>query len=232
MKNNSRELWGRLHETGRIVKRKSKFPLLKFKKGMKVLDVGCGSGSDLNYLKNELGLECYGVDIALDKTSIKRVSGVIFILADASYLPFKENSFDVVYSLGTIEHTCRTYESIQDSLRVLKYGGQVTHTVPNIFSLHTFIARPLLKGLKRWHLGLEQSFSIFQFYKMFRSSGFEKIRYHTLLFNPDLVSKQFSSSGRTVHLFKTLDNAIANLFPFWGSFIAMNGTRLERKIAA
>ena len=228
----SRELWDNLHRASLIVKRKFQFPFLEFKTGMRVLDVGCGSGSDLEYLKFELELECFGLDIAIDK-ALKdgRRKEIIFLLADASHLPFKENVFDIVYSFGTIEHTQRTFESVRESFRVLKQGGQVLHTVPNVFSLHSLFARPLLRALKKWHLGLEKSFTVSKFHKMFRRNGFDRITYHTLPFNPHVASKQFSSLTRSVYLFKTLDNVIGKLIPFWGFFIVMGGRKRMNLIA-
>ena len=154
-----------------------------------------------------------------------RRNGINFVLADASYLPFKEATFDIVYSFGTIEHSKRTFHCIKESFRVLKHGGQVTHTVPNMFSLHSILARPLLVGLKRWKLGLEKSFTIAQFYRMLKRSGFVNIAYDYLHLNPKLVTVKTYSSPRIVFLFNNLDNFIANIVPLWGFFIAMSGFR-------
>lgn len=129
MKSSDRELWDTSYEDGIIVSGRTTFPFLNFKSGMRVLDIGCGLGYDLKKLAEQFGIECYGVDIVIDRAS-KRVN---FILADASHLPFKENAFDVIYSFGSIEHTRRTFECIIESYRVLKFGGKVLHTVPNFF---------------------------------------------------------------------------------------------------
>ena len=207
----SRQLWDDLHRTNLVMKRRPEFPFLRFKAGIRILDVGCGSASDLKYLGQQFELQCYGVDIALKRVIKKEreKNDIVFVSADASYLPFKDESFDIVYSFGTIEHTQRTFESVRDSFRVLKYGGQVVHTVQNLFSLHSLLARPLLKVLGRWRLGLERSFTLSEFHKMFRDVGFALIRYKIIPFR--VTSQQFPSMVGAVKLFKTLFTNTLNL---------------------
>ena len=52
------------------------------------------------------------------------------IIGDARSLPFKDNSFDFVYSLGVVEHFPQTLKAIQEQARVVKKGGKVLLTVP------------------------------------------------------------------------------------------------------
>jgi len=202
------------------------FPFLEFRNEMKILDIGCGSGQDLTYLKSRFRSDCYGVDIALDRTmKTKSGEGISFVLADASYLPFKDDLFDVVYSFGTIEHTQRTNECIRESFRVLKTGGQVLHTVPNMFSLHTLLARPMLMSIGKWDLGLERSFTLSEFHEMFRRTGFWRIRYEIIPFGVQATVRQILSFEGITRIFKVLDNFVSDLIPFWGFFTAMNGTK-------
>jgi len=219
----SREIWNNLYKDRTIAKSIPIFYFLRFKPGMSFLDVGCGSGFHLQYLRKKFYAECYGVDIVLHSGSEKK--NYNFVIADASNLPFKDNVFDIVFSFGTIEHTTRTFECVRESFRVLKHGGQVAHTVPNLFSLHSLFARPLLKGLKMWRLGLERSFTRAQFHKLFQEAGFKSIKCCLIPFNTQVHSKQFSTFGKGLHLFKTLDNIIMKLMPFWGFFIAMYGIK-------
>lgn len=73
--------------------------------GMKVLDVGCGDGDDLNALR---GSKTLRVGLELNRERIKRGhalnSRVEFVLADACYMPFRRKGFDVVMSKQFVSH--------------------------------------------------------------------------------------------------------------------------------
>lgn len=215
------EIWVKSHEAGIIVRRQSSFPFLNFKAELKVLDIGCGMGYDLKYLIERFGINAYGCDLIVPKGLRK----ICFVRADASHLPFTENCFDVAYSFGSIEHSKKTLESVVESFRVTKSGGVALHTVPNVFSLHSLLARPLLKASGKWRIGIEQSFTFTSFHKIFSRSGFTLIQYKILPFDTEVKSKQFSSLSWFVKFFKLLDNSLAKMNPFWGHFIAMSGTK-------
>ena len=73
------------------------------------LDVGCGENKKSGML---------GIDF------IKK-SKIVDIVADAKYLPIKENSLDYIYSCHVIEYLshCDTEATLKEWLRVLKIGG-------------------------------------------------------------------------------------------------------------
>lgn len=97
-------------------------------RGCKVLEVGCGMGTDLLQFARA-GAEVTGVDLtprAIEITSEHlRVYGYSGELrtADAEHLPFASDSFDVVYSHGVLHHTPHTAAAIVEVHRVLKPGG-------------------------------------------------------------------------------------------------------------
>lgn len=73
--------------------------------GMKVLDVGCGTGSDLE-LYGQAGCEVYGVDLSpamLKVAQAKLRDSADLRLCDAAQLPFQENFFDLVLSMYTFQ---------------------------------------------------------------------------------------------------------------------------------
>jgi SAM-dependent methyltransferase len=77
--------------------------------GATVLEIGCGASFALHEL-SKLGLRCHGVD--MDPTVIEYSqalkksygSNVEFSQLDAFSLPFPDKSFDVVFSVGVLEH--------------------------------------------------------------------------------------------------------------------------------
>jgi len=99
-------------------------------KGKKVLDVGSGNGYVLSKYATE-GAEVYGVDIAPASISLcqKRFEYLglesDFRVADAQRLPFEDNTFDCVCSMGVLHHVPDTQKAIDEIKRVLKPGGRL-----------------------------------------------------------------------------------------------------------
>lgn len=87
----------------------------------KLLEVGCGEGFLLSQLKAN---EKFAVDIsgqALEKAKAK--TGATCAVALAERLPFPDQTFDVVVSVGVMEHFLDDREATADIQRVLKRGG-------------------------------------------------------------------------------------------------------------
>ncbi|MEM4281986.1 MAG: class I SAM-dependent methyltransferase [Candidatus Caldarchaeum sp.] len=74
----------------------------------RVLDVGCGTGLLIRFLReNGVLCEYVGVDISsrmLEKASGRADSMTHLIMADAHHLPFRDNVFDVLSSFTVIHH--------------------------------------------------------------------------------------------------------------------------------
>ena len=116
-KNESIEFSYRLHE-------------YKDFKAKKVLDVGSGNGYVLSKYATE-GADVFGVDItptAIDLCN-KRFEYLglegNFQVADAQDLPFDNNFFDCVCSMGVLHHVPDTSKAVAEIFRVLKPGGRL-----------------------------------------------------------------------------------------------------------
>jgi ubiquinone/menaquinone biosynthesis C-methylase UbiE len=59
--------------------------------------------------------------------------------ADAEQLPFPDNSFDVVYSWGVLQHTPNTPRAITEVYRVLRPGGSAHVMIYHLHSLTAFM---------------------------------------------------------------------------------------------
>ena len=96
----------------------------KLKAGMKILDVGCGKGFLLYELKKLIpGIKVFGLDISTyaKKKSKKEIRNFIKI-GNASKLPYKKNSFDLVFSINTLHNLeiNLLFQSIKEINRVSK----------------------------------------------------------------------------------------------------------------
>jgi 2-polyprenyl-3-methyl-5-hydroxy-6-metoxy-1,4-benzoquinol methylase len=104
----------------------------EFKERKKVLDVGCATGSILEpFAKFH---ELHGVDIGEGFVAKAVQSGIKALVHDVETkpLPYPDKSFDVVFSGETIEHTVDTDWMLSELNRVLKPGGTLILTYPNI----------------------------------------------------------------------------------------------------
>jgi ubiquinone/menaquinone biosynthesis C-methylase UbiE len=99
-------------------------------RGKKVLDVGCGNGYVLSRYA-AAGATVYGVDVTPTAIELSRgrfalanLSGE-FIEANAEQLPFPDNYFDCVCSMGVLHHVPDTERAVAQIHRVLKPGGRL-----------------------------------------------------------------------------------------------------------
>lgn len=91
--------------------------------GLRLLEVGCGTGWFSKQAK-ERGADVVSLDIGhkLIQKTLERIP-VHPIVADALYLPFKNDIFDIVLSSDVIEHTFEPKRAVGEMSRVLKRGG-------------------------------------------------------------------------------------------------------------
>ncbi len=106
-------------------------------------------------------------------------------VSDIRWLPFRDASFDAVYSMGTIEHFLESEQAVEETFRVLRPGGRLILGVPNRFD--PFL-RPLLVALL-YRLGLygygyEKCYSRRALRRMLEAAGFEVVAESGILFVP------------------------------------------------
>jgi ubiquinone/menaquinone biosynthesis C-methylase UbiE len=102
---------------------------LKHLKNKLVLDVGCGTGRFMEVVHNAgaeiIGIDLsYAVDVAFDNFGLKKT--VHIIQADVFNLPFKENTFDIIYSIGVLHHTVDTEKAFKHLPVLLKKNGRIS----------------------------------------------------------------------------------------------------------
>lgn len=96
----------------------------------KVLDLGCGDGSLLNYLKEKKDIKGFGIEKNKDNwlLSLKNNIDVIQMDLEAGLAGFETSSFDLVILSRTIQSMNHIEEIIHEMMRV---GKEVIITFPN-----------------------------------------------------------------------------------------------------
>ena len=107
---------------------KQYFPLLP-EAPWKIFDAGCGPGHFMELLQN-YG-EVTGTDFSLERLRACRQENFQNLAqTDLCFIPFKENTFDLITTIDTIEHIENDQAALDELYRVLKPGGLIAVTVP------------------------------------------------------------------------------------------------------
>ncbi|MGD8537850.1 MAG: class I SAM-dependent methyltransferase [Candidatus Aminicenantes bacterium] len=108
-----------------------------------------------------------------------------FIVSDLRQIAYGDESFDYIYSMGTIEHFKEYRQALEEIYRVLKKGGRAIIGVPNKWD--PFL-RPVMVTFLYWlnlySYGYEKSFSWGALERMLRDVGFETLERSGILFMP------------------------------------------------
>jgi SAM-dependent methyltransferase len=108
-------------------------------RGKRVLDVGCGAGTDLIHFARG-GAQVTGVDVSASAIALARQNfaqqGLEADLreADGEALPFADGSFDFIFAHGVVQYTSDDRALVAECRRVLKAGGTAVFQAYNRIS--------------------------------------------------------------------------------------------------
>jgi SAM-dependent methyltransferase len=113
------------------------------KPGMKVLDLGCGTGIHMSgFVEN--GANVMGMDSNFQMCKLaSRFSPVV--AADVRALPYPDNSFDYIWSRVVLSCVPEWKQAFKESWRVLCDGGSFVVLLPNRWSFLTPFRSTLVK---------------------------------------------------------------------------------------
>jgi SAM-dependent methyltransferase len=156
---------------------------LKALSGGRLLDIGCGSGALLARFQN-LGWQVEGIDVDAAAVAQARLKGLSVRCGTLGEHHYPDNHFDVITLAHVMEHLHDPLGLLRKCHRILKRGGQLVATTPNLNSLghklfkqswmpldpprHLYIfSRPALEDLLR-----RAGYSVLSSYSSAGGSGF------------------------------------------------------------
>lgn len=144
--------------------------MVKDKAGQpKILDIGCG----------EKPFQILFLDAFYVGTDFTMAGAQPDVLADNSFLPFKDNCFDGVIASETLEHTPDYEHAISEMIRVARSGGHIFISVPFIFPLH-------------YHLFDFQRITEYKFSQLFNSHEIIKLEPSNTIFTTWLMVLEYA----------------------------------------
>lgn len=114
---------------------RKEYLLSQIGRGKRVLDVGCLGGKISQLIKDQNN-EVWGIEINPAAAAVAKRRGIRVKVANVEDgLPFEDRFFDVVNAGEILEHLYDTKHFFEESRRVLKKGGLLLFTAPNLNSL-------------------------------------------------------------------------------------------------
>jgi 2-polyprenyl-3-methyl-5-hydroxy-6-metoxy-1,4-benzoquinol methylase len=122
-------------------------PILKYKKRGRILDIGCGDGFLLKFLK-ESGWQTYGVELQ-DTSSLfaRDVLGLTVFSGRLEEANYPEESFDVITLFHVLEHLPDPSGTLKKARSLLHKDGFILIEVPNFHSFEAKIFRSKWVGI-------------------------------------------------------------------------------------
>jgi SAM-dependent methyltransferase len=109
----------------------------------KALDIGCGEGTFLRLLQKE-GWECHGSELTAESASRASRLGIPVSVGPIDGQRFPPHSFDLITLWQVLEHLPEPMKTLATATHLLKKGGILAISTPNIESLQAKV------GKSRW----------------------------------------------------------------------------------
>ena len=134
---------------------------LEIRDGNAVLDVGCGTGTILEWIGKSKMIHGYGLDVSESMITIAREKNpdYSFVTGDSALLPYADESMDVIMACMAYHHFPEQEKFRHEAWRVLKPGGSL------------YICDPRFPAPVRWTLNT-----------FFRDAGFRTAGENTKAF--------------------------------------------------
>jgi len=128
---------------------------IPFVEGGRLLDIGCGNGTELYKLKC-MGWEAYGVEMDIEASERARSKGLSVFTGDLFEAKYPDHCFHVVRMSFVLEHLPSPKEVLLEIKRILMPKGRIYISVQNARSLNYWLFR-------KWWFSLDVPRHLFSF---------------------------------------------------------------------
>jgi len=189
-------------------------PILR--SGMRVLDVGCGTGIMAPFVLSKKA-HYQGVDLSANmiQEAKKRYSGnqtsegsVTFTVADVEKMPFADAHYDVLMALGLLEYFENPQRVTNEIVRMVKPGGSIIVSVPNVLcadAISSVLLSPILTtpvSLIKRIRGVDKKQTKYCHHKYY-AGGFDRL----------FLSRGFRKTGEMYYNLEAAFYPLRRLFP-------------------
>ena len=156
-----------------------------------VMEVGAATARD-SVILAENGAVSVALDYSHEALRLAREAAeranvlLLLVCGDALALPFKENSIDLVFHQGVLEHFRDPMPLLRENVRVVKEGGIVLVDVPQTIHIYTLIKKTLI-AMNAWFAGWETQFTPGQLAELLREAGLKPEHAYGRFFSPSLA---------------------------------------------
>ena len=174
-----------------------------FKKGGKLLEIGCSNGSFLEELRG-LGWQVKGIEMSQESSTFAREKrGLDVENKRIEDCDFKQNEFDVIIMNMVLEHLYSPFEVMEKIAKWLKPKGEWILSVPYFQGFEFLVFKEFAYGLQ---LPTHQTFFTKPILKAYlQKLGFKKIKFYHQMFDRDIVvSSQYRFQEKGGALFRVL----------------------------
>jgi len=119
------------------------------------------------------------------RSSVPDGADVSLCCGDAFSLPFPDETFDLVFHQGLLEHFRNPGDMLTEHHRVLKPGGHILVDVPQRWHYYTPLKHAMIAA-GRWFAGWETEFSPRQLERMLREHSFTVVGTYGEWLNPPI----------------------------------------------
>lgn len=130
----------------------------KYAAGNKILEVGFGTGGDLEKL-SQSGFDSFGIEtskVAFNRAKKSKKFKVFFQNGETT--SFADSEFDLIFHQGVLEHFRDPKNILREHYRLLKMNGVVVIDVPHKWNLFT-VYKNIRIFFGDWYGGWERSYS-------------------------------------------------------------------------
>jgi ubiquinone/menaquinone biosynthesis C-methylase UbiE len=149
-----------------------------------ILEVGCGTAQcSLKILTkgtNIIGADFSASALQLAKDYSSGNKAIKFIVTDAFNLPFDENTFDAVWSVGLLEHFEDPRLALTEMRRVIKPEGKVIAIVPYRYGPLGMLNYGFQKLGKEWIWEEETPMNIDDMQRIFEQARLRNVSVHKM----------------------------------------------------